>query len=420
MTFWNVARKENVFLRSILRASFFSYTSFFVVLKINADKVLCTELEQVFAHDYSITYSTSDFNAATQTNFSFSLLFDENGYLCSGQDYLFVQTENFDKNFSAPPPRTAFRSVSKLCALCGTGNLNCARTGILSIVGPSSKQIWIHAYCYACSPKKSDEIDDVDKFLLRLHTVKCTRCNKRYASLYCIVPRCLKIFHLPCAELHDAEYLVDKAAICCPNHLQKYCFSQRKLIGYPQDSAKYQRICSWDKISQRDIATIRSFSNHYQPFNPHWFKRDFSSLVGVVSIDPSHWAYDDSVKRTQYEVVARTNIDTGEVIGEYIGEVVYAADQDENSCYCAKLYLPDALAAKVPALVVDGLHVGNEMRFINSVSPTTPEYLVVNVEFMTYFAGGYPRIMLEALRPIKQGESLVLNYGPEFFKKENN
>ena len=83
--------------------------------------------------------------------------------------------------------------------------------------------------------------------------------------------------------------------------------------------------------------------------------------------------------------------------------------------------LPESIADEVPALVIDSDKFGNEMRFINSVYPgITPMFVQKNVEFLTLWICGSPRIMLSAVRAITKGESLVLDYGKDFFEADKN
>lgn len=61
-------------------------------------------------------------------------------------------------------------------------------------------------------------------------------------------------------------------------------------------------------------------------------------------------------------------------------------------------------------LIVDAGQQGNEARFINSVSPTTPAYLRPNCELVTLWVRGILRIIIASTAPIARGSPLILDY----------
>ena len=114
----------------------------------------------------------------------------------------------------------------------------------------------------------------------------------------------------------------------------------------------------------------------------------------------------------QYEAIAREDIAEGEYIGEYAGRVKYTSDSTATSMYVAvraikihfdkphlailtcyfhqNLFFADGLPEilyKTP-LCIDSQHEGNETRFINSISPTSPPYITQNASMSTVWCRG--------------------------------
>jgi hypothetical protein len=120
-----------------------------------------------------------------------------------------------------------------------------------------------------------------------------------------------------------------------------------------------------------------------------------------------------SSARKQYEVVAKQEIKEHEVIAEYVGKVVdviysitlYAyyikSFKNEKVCYRSEvdnkgmiyvtdIYYPLGLpgCCYQSKLCIDAQTEGNESRYINSISPTTPSYIKQNASMSTVWCRG--------------------------------
>jgi hypothetical protein len=86
----------------------------------------------------------------------------------------------------------------------------------------------------------------------------------------------------------------------------------------------------------------------------------------------------------QYEAIAAVDIAPNEFITEYTGHVCYQQNCP-SSMYCANLWYPDDLPGILyqNSLCIDAAREGNEARFINSVTPTTPAYIKQNASMNT-------------------------------------
>lgn len=155
------------------------------------------------------------------------------------------------------------------------------------------------------------------------------------------------------------------------------------------------------------------------------FTRNMESPLVVKPIGEGHWAYSSQLAknidldggsahnaRPQYEVVALHDIDKGQVLGEYVGVVRYA--EEAASEYVATIYTPND--ADLPRrlidhpLVIDASTLGNETRYINSVTATTPFFIRRNATMNTVWCRGRLRIIIEATHDIPQGHPIVLDY----------
>lgn len=415
---WILAHRSNVLPSCIIGAKFHSsYAAFYVVIEVLQFTVLCNEVERIYGDSEELVYaplSVAQSIREGQTNFSFHFRFHCDGFLRSGRDLLYVESST---SFVEQRPASL---EPIFCALCGVDNFGCQRSGPLAFIGKDEnvnhEELWAHAFCYSLSPKLPQET--AVAFLRRCQHNFCNVCNSRNASLYCDNKKCQKKFHLRCAvQSGEAEYIDGLGKCVCAKHLPDLCLQNQQLIRFPQDSAIYGRVCDWSMIKPEHIARIVAFSRFYQPFNVLWFHGCFQNCVEVSEIYAGHWAYDSQFpSKRQYEVIASKEIALGEIFGEYVGKVCYADQQDENSHYCANIFLPKQIANEVPPLVIDSNKFGNEMRFINSVSPTTGKEIQKNVEFLTLWVADRPRIMLCALAPISVGQALILDYGAKFFE----
>jgi len=61
-------------------------------------------------------------------------------------------------------------------------------------------------------------------------------------------------------------------------------------------------------------------------------------------------------------------------------------------------------------LCLDAEEYGNEARFMNSVSPTTPPHIQKNASMSTVWCRGELRIIVSAVRKIPKGQAVVLDY----------
>ena len=419
---WILAHRPFVTRSCVLRAKFHTYLAFYVVIEIFQNTVLCNELEQIFGDSNELVYAPLSVEQSIRegrTNYSLYFRFSSDGFLRSGRDLLYCETK---ATYAISVDQQFLTFAPIFCALCGADNIDCKRSGPLSYIGGDEylhrENFWAHSCCFSQSPKLPAE--NSASFFKRCHQNVCSVCSGRGASLFCEHKKCHQKFHLHCAVQSKSEYIDSCGKFFCRKHLSKHCEENQHLIRYPADCAVYVRVSDWSLIKQEHIARIVAFSRFYQPFPVYWFHGCFQTSVKVVEINTGHWAYDKQFPlKKQYEVVANKRIATGEIFGEYVGQVCYVDQQDQNSHYCANIFLPEAIANEVPPLVIDSNKIGNEMRFINSISPTTAEEIKKNVEFLTLWVAEMPRIMLCALTEINVGDSLILDYGKEFFETAN-
>lgn len=108
-----------------------------------------------------------------------------------------------------------------------------------------------------------------------------------------------------------------------------------------------------------------------------------------------------------YGLFANENIEIGDFVGEYTGEIrrLYRLEQDHNA-YC--FHYPTRFFSW-KYFIIDALYEGNEMRYINhSDNP--------NLQQICLFDRGLLHLCFLARIPIHKGTQLTLNYGEDYWK----
>lgn len=113
----------------------------------------------------------------------------------------------------------------------------------------------------------------------------------------------------------------------------------------------------------------------------------------------------------QIGTFAACDIRSGTYIGEYAGEV-FACDGSSESLYVAK-YENTFEAEETDLVRIDGLKVGNEMRYINDSRNTGRP---VNVQFILAWVGGSLHLFVVSVADIRKGEEILIDYGEEYWE----
>lgn len=112
----------------------------------------------------------------------------------------------------------------------------------------------------------------------------------------------------------------------------------------------------------------------------------------------------------QIGTFAACDIRSGTYIGEYTGEV-FICDGSSESLYVAKF--ENSFEAEETDLVrIDGLKIGNEMRYINDSRNTGKP---VNVQFILAWIGGCLHLFVVSVSDIKKDEEILIDYGEEYW-----
>lgn len=112
----------------------------------------------------------------------------------------------------------------------------------------------------------------------------------------------------------------------------------------------------------------------------------------------------------QIGVYAACPIHAGTYIGEYTGEV-FVCDGTSDSLYVAK-YENSFEAEETDLVRIDGLKIGNEMRYINDSRNTGRD---VNVQFILAWIGGTLHLFVVCIKDIAADEELLIDYGNEYW-----
>lgn len=113
-------------------------------------------------------------------------------------------------------------------------------------------------------------------------------------------------------------------------------------------------------------------------------------------------------ERIGYGVFANEDLGKGVYIGEYTGIVRKRKHGDENA-YCFQYLVGDDWESP---FIIDAKEKGNYTRFINHSHKS-------NLEPVSVYFNGAMHIILITLQPIKKGEQLCYDYGPDYWVKRN-
>lgn len=445
---YKLASRQSVYLNCVLKAEWPGDCGYYFVLKLEKDDVLCIEIIQVldkqtrtyvWSHaafagcleHYALYCSDSEYCLPPTFRFAYD---DESGILCSGEIKLTVhtnQTVESDHHQSVVASDRQQSNKMLVCALCGKNNSVASTAGLLShVVGDK----WAHAFCLLYSPRRANESRAALIRRAENHKMRCSHCNRHGATIGCSVRQCRKNYHFLCLFEARAEWCDDERAVYCERHTAKEIEKQRVACRFPCDSGvQYRRENDWSHIAKADIDCLSLHQDAWEIYKPMWLHKKISSPLRVVEItSKDHWAYCEqlaSAGARQYETVACRKIFCHEVLDEYTGTVRYLSEpQAKDNCYVARMCWPDDdeddddnkdgnkfFDRQLSALVVDAQRVGNETRYINSVSATTPPSVQQNARMETVWCRGKPRIIIVALRDIEDGEPIVVDYGADFF-----
>jgi len=187
---------------------------------------------------------------------------------------------------------------------------------------------------------------------------------------------------------------------------------------------------------------IQEHKDKWEKYIPDWFHTDLEPRIKVRQIFPGHWAWCDELQKKkfgpvlpklqhdpneteeengidketfdlsdtycQFEAVAIADIEPDQFICEYVGRVRYHRDC-LNSRYIAAFWQPENINFE-DTLCIDAEYHGNEARFINSVTPTTPLHIKQNATMSTVWCRGELRIIISALRFIPKMHPIIIDY----------
>ncbi|KAK8951163.1 hypothetical protein KSP39_PZI004280 [Platanthera zijinensis] len=85
-----------------------------------------------------------------------------------------------------------------------------------------STVLHVHSRCLYWAPKiyfSGEIVMDLEKEISRASKLKCCSCGLKGAALGCIVERCRKTFHVPCAiDIPECRWDIENFSVLCPTH----------------------------------------------------------------------------------------------------------------------------------------------------------------------------------------------------------
>jgi len=173
----------------------------------------------------------------------------------------------------------------------------------------------------------------------------------------------------------------------------------------------------WSAIDAKHKGLIRENKLKWQLIEEkEWMaSQDESAYLEVKRIEPTHWAWCSELHRDghkeQYEVIAKCDVKDRTILAEYVGTVKYI-EQCHKSKYSAQFWIPDTIPLELHAagICIDAENQGNETRFINSITKSSPPFIRKNATMSTVWCEDQLRILIFATRLIPKGFPIVLNY----------
>ncbi|ELR12668.1 SET domain containing protein [Acanthamoeba castellanii str. Neff] len=313
------------------------------------------------------------------------------------------------------PQQEAAPTDQSCCALCRMDDPSLGDLKRVGIGRYGRKPLWAHSECLHYASRKTEDESDPDLVTRAIyHALPCKRCKKKRATMGCRIERCPYACHYPCAIESGGEY-VDNVGFYCPGHVHIAKKQALTLTKWPTESpVQYTAVNIWDDIDTEDIEFIAAHSHHWEQYTPTYLNQNLASKVFVQEIFFGHWAYCTNLRKQgiakQYEVRALVDIESEDMIGEYVGRVRYQKDI-EDSQYVANFWYPPELGdLGDKQLCLDAEHEGNEMRFVNSVAPTTAFYIRQNATMSTLWCRNQLRVVLTATKKILKGQPIIVNY----------
>lgn len=136
-----------------------------------------------------------------------------------------------------------------------------------------------------------------------------------------------------------------------------------------------------------------------------WLGTYFEKDIHFPKIPPVRLRWIDN--EIGWGVFAEQDLPTMRYIGEYAGIVRHKKRADSKNAYCFQYSL---ISGESTNYTIDALNQGGIVRFINhSSSPNLMSALAT--------AHNLSHIVIFATRPIKKGEQLCYDYGPDYWKK---
>eukprot|EP01087_Luapelamoeba_hula_P004395 TRINITY_DN14341_c0_g1_i1.p1 TRINITY_DN14341_c0_g1~~TRINITY_DN14341_c0_g1_i1.p1 ORF type:complete len:395 (+),score=28.29 TRINITY_DN14341_c0_g1_i1:174-1187(+) len=316
-----------------------------------------------------------------------------------------------------------------ICSLCQEGVIQDTDRDEMTLVEgvPVRKRdmdradLWVHEVCLNHASKKRNELARSTVERVLRDKMVCSDCGKPFASVGCLLPACRSIYHYPCAS--KTGRWVPNTGFYCPRHLHYIKKHRKKVVHWPKEVSgrvKYVLKNDWSAISPKIIDLIAQNSSRWEQYALDWDTSITSHPIQIRAIERGHWAWSEELFKVgqvfnghdkQFEVFASRDFVEDEIIGEYVG-VVRLVSEDVISKYTATVFMPPDLPLELAGLelVIDAQHDGNETRFINSVTASSPPFIKQNASMRTLWTGDQLRILLVATRNIPSGHPVVVDY----------
>ncbi|MCP3659024.1 MAG: SET domain-containing protein [Bacteroidetes bacterium] len=187
----------------------------------------------------------------------------------------------------------------------------------------------------------------------------------------------------------------------------KYLFKKLN-VEYSTKTKFHPEVKAFAKTKKTDFLDYKNKKEYYDKITKKYDRFVKAEYVAPVYLK---WASD----KIGYGCFANTDIPAGNLISEYVGELV-PRDKIANKTWSWKHPSKSSFISKFPKNIsINGFKYGNETRFINHGVSSTLDLPNCKTEFA--YADGTWRMLYIAKRYIKKDEEILVDYGAKYWNK---
>ncbi|KAL6071269.1 Extended PHD (EPHD) domain,Zinc finger, RING/FYVE/PHD-type [Balamuthia mandrillaris] len=201
---------------------------------------------------------------------------------------------------------TTCLNETQKCYFCGqqqsngmVGSLIMKQTQHVGVM----QNIFIHENCLLWSSRYCNETDDQLILRVKMHSMLCSFCGYKRASIGCHIKDCRYVSHYLCAIASNGDWIDDQGFLC-PFHIKLTKLANFKKMEWPFSSfsSQFHYIYnnSWNGIHQKELDMIAKYSALWESYSPCWHKQNLETKTQIVEIQSGHWAWSNELSKSKF------------------------------------------------------------------------------------------------------------------------